>query len=294
VARSVAVRIGSPPVAGFPDASNTPSESGGVLTYGPAGARLTSNLSATTHGGFGSVGTLTFSDELINSDLVLNTGSTAQLTFQRCKVNGHVDADQSGGSITLIDCDIDAGTFSGAAIGYQNVTLTRCQVRGGGTSFNMSRANHATDCWFHSQYLGPTAGTHNNGVLCSGNGTSGAAPIDVEHCTVACDTTDNGSGGGPTGPVALFGDFDHLSNITVNNCKIVAGDGGFGAALGLNVDKPFGSDPTNITYTNNVHTRRSPGGSTGVFGTTTAFLVGNGNVFTGNTYDDGTPLSPNV
>lgn len=268
------------PSSAFPDATNT-----GV----PAGTTLTTYSGSTSF----TSGTTTIDSKTINGDIQLGSG-TAHVTITKSLINGHVDAGDgfSGSLLTLIDCEIQAGTFTGAAVGYNNVVLLRCNINGGGTSVNAQGNVTVTDSWLHNQYLGPVAGTHNNGLLVSGNKTVG--PVNVQHCTVACDTLDNASGGGPTGPIAMFGDFDHLDGVTVNHCQIIAGDGGYAAALGYNTGKPFGSDPANIVYTNNIHTRRSPGGSCGVFGTSTGFLAGSGNVFSGNTYDDGTPLAANT
>ena len=64
---------------------------------------------------------------------------------------------------------------------------------------------------------------------------------------------------------------------------------------GATPGKPFSEDPTNATnqkFTNNVF-QRGGNSKCGTYGPVTSFRSGGaGNVWTGNTWDDGTPVGP--
>lgn len=260
--------------AAFPDASNTGVPVGVTLT--PMGGQSFSS------------GTHTIDAAQINGDVIV-TG-TAKVTITRSKILGHVDAgdDAPNSSLLLQDCEVDAGSFSSAAIGYNNVTVVRCNVHGGTNGFIMSGNCTARDSFFHGQSLAGKVDAHCNGIISNGNSDG---PLTIGHCTVHGDVPDNSSGGGVSTNLSLFGDFSAVSHVSITNCLLPATPGGYSTSLGYNAGKPYGTHPTFITFTGNVF-GRGANGKGGAFGTVTGWLVDPTNTYANNTWQDtGLPVA---
>jgi hypothetical protein len=210
----------------------------------------------------------------------------APLTITRSKITGSFDVDYAGGTLNLSDSEVNGGTDSAPAVGYGDITMKRVEVIGSRVSVLCGSNCDIQDSWLHAQYLKPGSDWHVNGYV-----SNGGSNVLVKHNTIACDTPDNSNGGGCTGPGASFGDFAPLKNITYENNLFKAGPGGFCLAAGHNPSKPYGSNPTNVKVLNNVF-ERGPGGKCGYWGAITSFLNANGNVASGNTWDDGGPVNP--
>lgn len=265
---------------GFPTAQTT-----GLLGVGMTEADLTPYVGP---GGYDSGGPYLLEDQLIDSDIRLY--NSVQMTIRRCKINGHVDIDSVNASLVMEDCHVDAGTWSNAAVGFQNMTILRCDIEGGITAVNASVNVVVEDSYLHGQYIAPTGEQHAGGFLCSGGGD-----IELVHNTIVCDVQDNGDGGGPSNNLNLFGDLAELDDIHIEDCYFPVTAGGYSVSLGHNPGKPFGDTPTNIVFVNNVLARDPDTGKGGQFGTVTSFLAGGGNVYSGNIWaDDGTPVPVNA
>jgi len=265
---------------GFPNAFNT-----GLAGLGMTEDDLTPYVGP---GGYDQGGPYLLEDQLIDSDIRLY--NNVQMTIRRCKINGHVDIDSAGASLLLEDCHVDAGTWSNAAVGFQNMTIRRCDIEGGITAVNASTNVIVEDSYLHGQYIPPTGDAHAGGFLCSGGGN-----IELTHCTIVCDVLDNGDGGGPSNNLNLFGDLAELDDILIDGCYFPVTAGGYSVSLGHNPGKPFGDTPSNIVFVNNVLARDPETGKGGAFGTVTSFLVGNGNTYSGNVWaDDGTVVPVNA
>jgi len=256
---------------GFPDATNT----------GLAGVGLTeSDLSLYTGpGGYSGSAVVTLERLLINDDI--RVYDSVNITLIECKINGHIDIDSTLATLTMIDCHVDAGTWSNAAVGFQNMTITRCNIEGGITAVNASVNVTVTDSYLHGQQISPTGPDHAGGFLCSGG-----HDITLTHNTIVCDVLDNGFGGGPSNNLNLFGDFAPLLDITIDNNYFPVTAGGYSVSLGHNPGANFGDNPTNITFTDNVLERDPITGKGGVFGTVTSYLDANGNVYSNNVWAD--------
>lgn len=292
MARAVSIRIGTLPntlpVYGPAETDHPAIESGDVLTYHDTSwGTHTSTLSAYTGSTSFSSGTVVISDKLITDDLLALSGSTVDLTLQRCKMSGHFDFDQPGATLTLIDSEIDGTTWGGATVGFGNVNGYRCWIHGGNNAVLSSGVSHFEYSLLNQLFLGSGSGAHCNGFLCSGNGTSA---ISLSHCTIHGDVPDNGSGGGVSTNCSFFPDFAIVSLITVDHCLFPATPGGYSVSLGWNPGKTHNADPgnaTNITFTNNALERtHTVGGLTqlqgGVFGTITGWNADVSNTFSGN------------
>lgn len=259
----------SPNPGGFPAASNT-----GV----PAGVSLASYTGPMTITQPGTV----IDAKLIRGTLVIQASN---VTITRSKIIGNIDSDSGGVSVTIVDSEVDGGTSQAPAIGYDYITMVRVNVHGSRVSVLCGSNCQITDSWLHDQYIAPGSDWHVNGYV-----SNGGSNVVLRHNTLACDVTETSIGGGCTGPAASFGDFAPLSDIVYDNNLFVATPGGYCLSAGHNPTKPYGNNPTGIVITNNIF-QHGPSGECGFYGAVTSFLAsGPGNVFTNNTYDDGTPV----
>jgi len=268
-------------------APTTPSGSVGAGPNGvPAGTVLTVYTGPTTC----SAGTLTIHDQTVNNDLT-TTGS-CQLVVTDSLINGQVDGcdSQPNCSVYIADSEVNGGNNTGAAVGYNNLTLLRDNIHGGASAVDAAGNVTVDGSHLWGQYLGPNAATHNNGFL-----SNGGSNLTLTNSTVACDVNDNTSGGGCTGPIALFGDFAQISNATIDNNYVVETPGGYSATFGCNPGKSYPT-PAGVTVAGNVFqiwsTPQNNGGFYGgYYGTVTGFYDGNGDVWgAGNVTDSGSPV----
>jgi hypothetical protein len=196
-----------------------------------------------------------------------------------------IDVDTPGASLTIEDSVVDAGRWESAALGYSNVTVRRVEVRGGGASIHCSPNCLIEDSWLHGQYMQPGEPAHLGGYAAFGWGD-----VTVRHNTIGCDVPDNDVGGGCSGSAQIYGDFASLSKFTFEHNLFLSTPGGFCTSFGLNHGKPFGDNPTFIVVTDNVW-ERGPNGNCAVYGPTTSFDAGGeGNVWRGNVWEDGTAV----
>jgi hypothetical protein len=258
----------SPP---FPGASNT-----GV----PAGVTLTAYNGPMTITQAGTV----IDAKTIRGALVI---AADNVTIKRSKVVGRIDSDRPGVHVTILDSEVDGGTWKGPAIGYDNITMSRVNVYGSRVSVLCGSNCLIEDSWLHDQYLEPGSDWHVNGYV-----SNGGSNVVVRRNTIACEPAGNSNGGGCTGPGASFGDFAPLHNITYDGNLFVASPGGYCLHAGLNPSKPYGSDPTGIVIQNNVF-QRGANAKCGIWGAVTSFKAsGTGNVFSNNKWDDGRTVYP--
>jgi hypothetical protein len=209
----------------------------------------------------------------------------SHVKITRCQINGRIDCDGPNYSLILEDCNVDGGTAQAPAVGYGNLTIRRCNMVGGANTVIGGDNVIIEDSWLHDQYLGPTADDHENGFL-----SNGGSNITLRHNVIHADEPDNGHDGGVSTNCSLFGDFAPITDVLIENCYFPATPGAYSVSLGYNPSKPFGANPTNVVFRNNVF-EYGPTGNGGFFGPVTSFLDANGNVFEGNTWEDGAPLT---
>ncbi len=190
-------------------------------------------------------------------------------------------------SVVVEDTDIDAGEWVGGAVAFGSVTLKRVDVRGGQHSVQCSEKCLVEDSWLHAQSLPPDEPRHLNAFI-----SNGGSDMVLRHNVLSCDRPVNEVDGGCTADLSLFGDFGPVSDVTIEGNLFQASRGGYCGSFGYNPGKEFGEAATEIVVVDNVFERGSTG-MCGVYGAVTSFSVdGEGNRWSGNTWDDGSTLAP--
>lgn len=148
-----------------------------------------------------------------------------------------------------------------------SLTVRRSDISGVGTGIQVS-AGLIEDNYIHD--LGFKSGDHINGFTCNG----GSTQLTIRHNTVFNQYAQ-------TDAVSLFQDFGPQQNRLITN-NLMAG-GGYTLYAGANPGKE--STATNIVVTNNrFSTKYYPRG--GSYGPYTAYTPGQGNVWSGNIWDE--------
>jgi Domain of unknown function (DUF4082) len=261
------------PSGSFPDASNTGVPDGKALTRYSGSCEI---RSTTTIDG---VDASSCSAILVKAPNVVIRNSLLP----------RVDATAGGNaSVTVTDSTVKAGSWSDGAVWGYNITASRLDVTGGQHSFHCAGNCTVTDSWLHDQYNPAGGAYHNNAFI-----TNGGSNMVVRHNTLACTPTLNSSNGGCTADVSLFGDFESVTHVTVDNNLLKANNSSISycAYGGYQPTKAF-KVSTFIVFTNNVF-ERGANRKCGVYGPVTSFQTGaTGNQWSGNKWDDGTTLNP--
>lgn len=191
-----------------------------------------------------------------------------------------------GESATITDSTIDGGAFSDGAVWGSNASLARVEIIGGKDSVHCADNCTVVDSWLHGQYNPDGQSYHNQAFLTNG-GTGMVLRHNTLHCTAVLNSTD----GGCTADVSLFGDFDPVSDVLVENNYLRANDSSvsYCAYGGYEPSKRF-PVATRIRYVDNVFERGS-NDRCGVFGPVTSFQSSaSGNLWSGNVWSDGGQL----
>ncbi|MDT0188160.1 DUF4082 domain-containing protein [Microbacterium sp. ARD31] len=190
-------------------------------------------------------------------------------------------------SVTITDSDVRAGAVSTAGIWGYNIKASRVDVTGGQHSFQCNNNCEVTDSWLHDQHNPDGGSFHNNAFISNGGHT-----MVVRHNTLHCTSILNSTDGGCSGDLSLFGDFDPIDDVTIDNNLFKANNSSISYCLygGASSSKPY--QATNVRVTNNVF-ERGANRRCGVYGPVTSFdSNASGNVWTNNTWDAGGAVTP--
>ena len=237
--------------------------------------------------------TITAAGTVIDSKTVNCSGGVsveaAGVTIKNSDVNGRVSVDTDvnrSWSLTLQDSDVDGGPVNLPTVSNGNVTVIRSNLHGGHNGVEcQEHSSHCIvrDSWIHGQYIPAGSDWHLGGIL-----VSGGTAIELTHNRVHCEPMPTSADGGCTGDINILPDFGVVSGALVQSNLLVASTGLSYCTYGGNLK--MGSN--NIVYRNNVFQRGS-NGKCGAYGAVTNFNVsGAGNIWTGNVWDDGTPVQP--
>lgn len=270
----------APPTDWYPDASNTGIPTGLILA---------------AYNGSHTLASGTITGKNMSGDFTV----TGDVTITDSKITGSITNKQAAGTLTLADDEIIGSNTdeTNSVIFGPSITARRINVHGGKANFqcqdNVNTKGKAApsncdiyDSFFHDPYF--ISPYHYDSI-----GSNGVDGMVVDHNTLQCKFS-NGQGpgaGGCTADIGFFGDFAPIQNVTVNNNLFMASpDAGY--CVATNAQKTGKAYPTgkNLTWTNNTFQRGS-NGKCGYYGVVDEWQSGNGNVWSGNHWDDGTALS---
>lgn len=265
----------------FPGPSNT-----GV----PAGTTLTAYTGPCT---------ITVANTVIDSKNVTCDGLNIQTTgvVIRKSVVKHGVSGSSSASFTIEDSLID-GTTNGYAcidcgVDGRNFTVLRTEITNTNRGAYCDSNCLIKDSWVHGTTLNPASGAHASGVRMEQYTT-------LTHNTLACDYTGPYNVNPETGcsaDITGYPDFAPIHHNTIEKNLLIANNGGNGfcAYGGGTSGKPYSGNALNATYIvfhNNVF-QGGANGKCGAYGPVTDFISGRtGNVWTGNTFDNGVTVNP--
>lgn len=211
------------------------------------------------------------------------------VVIRQSKVVGVVNT-EAGGSVTIEDSEVDAGKAYAAAVGHENIKIYRSNIHGGQHSVQCAAYCHIQDSWLHGQYLPPDGEWHLNAFI-----SNGGHDMTLIHNTLACDNPGNSVGGGCTADASLFGDFAGNRNIRFErNLFVASSEFSYCTYAGYQENKKYGTEVANIVYIDNVF-QRGRNSKCGGHGPVTGFNSRSpGNVWSGNVWDDGTPVRPSL
>jgi len=259
------------PTTGWPNASNTGVPSG--VSLSPYTGRLTITTDGTV-----------IRNRIINGTLNIQA-SNVQIINSR--INGSVDLRSpktSGYSFTITDSEVRMPDNLATGIMRGNFRATRVEVTGGRRSIYCEFNCVVEDSYVHLQGGDAGGDAHFSGIRMSQNGT-------FRHNTIACEA-DRGPGTGCSAALTGYGDTMTVQNNLIEHNRFVGHLGG-GSTMcaygGSSPGKPY-PNANRIRFVDNVFVR-GPSGKCGNLGAITAFNPNaTGNVWQGNTWDDGTTI----
>lgn len=201
-------------------------------------------------------------------------------------INGRIYNDDNG-SFSMTDSEVRAPLSTGTGVGHSNFVLTRVEVTGGSRSVNCGACT-VQDSYLHGQYTDLRGIDHESAIRMG-------ADSNILRNTITCDAQPVPPDAGCSAALTGYGDFGVVERNTIDGNLIdggPAGSVGFCAYGGSTPGKPFSEGVNNIRFTNNVF-MRGPSGRCGFWGPIIAFdSAAPGNVWSNNTWDDGTPVPP--
>jgi len=215
------------------------------------------------------------------------------VVIKNSRINGNIWMDQDftpSGSFTLTDSEVDAGKYQVPAICCGNYTVIRVNSHGGqngGQCENGATYCIVRDSYLHGQYVPPGGNWHLGGFL-----SDGGTPGQLIHNTVACDRPAENDDGSCTGDINLIPNFGTMSDWLVEGNFLKASSDLSFCTYGGEKSTSAYPHGDHVVYRDNVF-ERGPNRKCGAYGPVTGFNVGGvGNVWTGNVWDDGTPVQP--
>ena len=208
------------------------------------------------------------------------------VVISRSIVNGTVYADTNGSaSFTIRDSEVRIGDRMGTGIGDGYFTAQRVEVTGGNRSINCFVNCTVEGSYVHGQFRDASGAAHESGIR-MGSGSV------IRGNTIACDAPDVPPDAGCSAALTGYGDFATVQNNTIERNLFLATTGGYCAYGGSTQGKPYSAGVKNIRFVDNVF-QRGGRGTCGYYGAITSFdSSAPGNVWSGNTWDDGTELRP--
>jgi hypothetical protein len=213
------------------------------------------------------------------------------VTISKSKLNGtiYLDNANSGYSFTIVDSEVNAGGVGNNGIGNNNFVAVRVHVYGGYRGIWCENNCTVQDSYVHGQATDPSGQAHESAMR-MGQGSV------IRHNTLLCDAPNVPPDAGCSADLTGYGDFAPIRNNTIERNLFLATTGGACAYGGSSGGKPYSGDAANIVFRQNVFQRSSAvqkSGKCGYYFPVTDFSrTASGNQWTGNTWDDGSAVSP--
>lgn len=262
----------SPTSTGWPDETNTGVPEGTTLTPWTGDCTITEP------------GTV-IDARTVDCDLRIQT---TDVIITRSVINGQVMVRQpaeDGYSFSISDSNVNVGERLVTGLGNGNFTAERVEVTGGNRSMNCQTNCTIEHSWVHGQAGDPEGAAHLSGIRMSQNTT-------IRFNTITCDAPRIPPGSGCSSALTGYGGFAPVQNNLVEGNHFVAGTSSFCAFGGASEGKEFSDESRDIRFIDNVFDRGETG-QCGIHGSIVAFDPdAPGNVWEGNTWDDGEPLPP--
>jgi hypothetical protein len=206
------------------------------------------------------------------------------VVIRNSTINGSVYFQQSNTGGRIEDSTVVNTGHDGAGVNYYNYTALRVEVTGGRVSMSCDTNCTVIDSLLWKQQ---TQGAwHGDGFL--SNGGSG---YTLRHNTIHCDGPATGTGA-CSAAVAMYGDWAPITNVLVENNLFPSSPAGYCMYAGYDPGKPNGTGTADVRILNNTFARGTSG-KCAVYGPVAAVAPsGNGNVFSGNVWDDGRAINP--
>ncbi len=263
----------SQPSSGWPSTSNTGVPAGETLTDYTGPRTITANGTE-------------IRNKIVNGTLTIEA---SDVKIVNTRINGEVllrDPKSSNYSFTITDSEVHIQDPGATGIMMGNFHATRVEVTGGRRSIYCKYNCVVEDSLVHKQSSGAGNSDHFSGIRMEQNGT-------FRHNTLICEAASRGCSASLTG----YGDFAPVQNNLIENNLFIGDLGGqasmcaYGGSSGANGDKPYGDQARDIRFINNVFTKGATG-RCGKNGAVAHFDASRpGNQWSGNVWDDGTPLS---
>jgi hypothetical protein len=207
------------------------------------------------------------------------------------RINGGVDLRSpktSTASFTIRDSEVHIGDNLNTGLMRGNFTADRVEITGGRRSVYCEYNCTIENSWVHEQGGDPGGDAHFSGIRMGERTT-------VRNNTITCEAL-RGPGTGCSAGLTGYGDFGPVQDNLIEGNIFYGGNStvcAYGGSSGADGSKPYGHLTNNVRFVDNVFVR----GATGKCGNLRAVMSFDptrpGNVWTGNTWDDGSTIRYN-
>jgi hypothetical protein len=220
----------------------------------------------------------------VNCDLSIRATG---VKISRSVINGNVIVRRpaDGFEFTITDSEVYVGERLVTGLGNGNFTALRVEIVGGGRSAYCQAYCTIESSYVHGQSGDPDGEAHLSGIRMGQHTT-------LRFNTITCEGKRIPPASGCSAGLTGYGDFAPIQDNLIEGNIFLGGTSSFCAFGGSSRDKPYSNDARDIRFLNNVFVRGETG-KCGILAPIEAFdSNAPGNVWEGNTWEDGEPLPP--
>lgn len=220
----------------------------------------------------------------VNCDLTIRTTG---VKITRSVINGNVNVRRpaEGHSFSISDSEVHAGERLVTGLGNGNFTAERVEITGGGRSAYCQTNCTIEHSFVHAQTGDPDGQAHLSGIRMGQHTT-------LRFNTITCEGKRIPPASGCSAGLTGYGDFTPIQDNLIEGNLFIGGTSSFCAFGGSTRGKPHSDEARDIRFIDNVFVRGETG-KCGILAPIEAFdSDAQGNVWEGNTWEDGEPLPP--